>query len=232
MRKLAGPAVFLLILLTAIPGAAAFELPSAKEMLDRVQEVYSRYCCFQASFNQLTVNIAMDMTDRFEGTLFVKRPGLIALDVESPEKQKIVLRGRSYTVYFVQDGNSVKGEVPAELNVEHFFNFFANIAGIDRSFEVSFPNKAFSPDEELVFLELKDRANPAGTYRIVLGIHYKDNTIRRAIIYDALGNYNRFDLSRIMFVKSLPDSLFDLGSGPPKAKGNGGIPFFEESETE
>jgi len=223
-----GLSVFILIVLTAFSGVHAFELPSAEEMVSRVQGVYSRYCCFQAHFNQLTVNVAMDMTDRFEGTLFVKRPGMLALDVESPEKQRAVVRGRSYTVHFADDGNSVRGEVPAELNVDHFFNFFSDISGISQKFDVSFPSKAFSQEEQLVFLELKDTKHPTSTYRIVLGIDYKDNTIRRAIIYDALGNYNRFDLSKIVLVKSLPDSLFELGSGLPEAKSDIEIPFFDD----
>ena len=230
MRTIAGPAVFVSIVLASIPSGAGYELPSAAQVLSRVKETYSRYCCFQASFSQLTVNVAMDMTDRFEGTLFVKRPGQLALDVHSPEKQKVVVRGRSYSVYFLDEGSSVKGEVPADLNVEHFFNFFANIAGLDRDFEVSFPNKAFSKEEELIFLELRDRKNPTSTYRIVLGIHSTENTIRRAVIYDALGNYNRFDLSEITFMKSIPESRFELSPGVPRASSPAGIPFFEESE--
>jgi outer membrane lipoprotein-sorting protein len=38
-------------------------------------------------------------------------------------------------------------------------------------------------------------------------------TIRRAVIYDALGNYNRFDLSDIKFMDFLPDSRFQVAPG-------------------
>ena len=102
--------------------------PTAEEVIKKVQDVYSHHCCFRATFDQLTVNVSMDLKDRFEGIIQVKRPGMIALDVESPEKQKVVIKGKSYTVYFPQDGTASHGEVPPEMNVEHFFGFFANIA--------------------------------------------------------------------------------------------------------
>jgi outer membrane lipoprotein-sorting protein len=156
----------------------------------------------------------MDLKDRFEGVIQVKKPGMIALDVESPEKQKVVIKGKSYTVYFPQDGTASRGEIPPEMNVEHFFGFFANIGSIDRNFSIDFPAKSSDQAEKLIFLELTDRNNPRGTYRIVLGVDMDAFTIRRAIIYDALGNYNRFDLTGITFLNSLPDDLFEVGPVP------------------
>ncbi len=187
---------------------------SAKEVVKKVQDVYSRHCCFRANFNQLTVNVSMDLKDRFEGVIQVKRPGMIALDVDSPEKQKVVIKGKAYTVYFPQDGTASHGEVPPEMNVEHFFGFFANIGAMDKNFSIDFPAKSQDEAEKLIFLELTDRNNPGGTYRILLGVDMDTFTIRRAIIYDALGNYNRFDLAGITFLNSLPDSLFEVGPIP------------------
>jgi outer membrane lipoprotein-sorting protein len=187
---------------------------SAEEVVKKVQDVYSRYCCFRAKFNQLTVNVSMDLKDQFQGVIQVKRPGMIALDVESPEKQKVVIKGKAYTVYFPADGTASHGEIPPEMNVEQFFGFFANIGAMDRNFSIAYPTKSQDEGEKLIFLELTDRKNPGGTYRILLGVDSDLFTIRRAIIYDALGNYNRFDLSGITFLNSLPDSLFKVGPIP------------------
>ncbi len=115
------------------------------------------------------------------------------------------------------------------MNVEHFFGFFANIGNLDRNFSVAFPTKSSDEEERMIFLELTDAANPRGTYRIVLGIDADKYTVKRAIIYDALGNYNRFDLSAISFLDSLPDSRFEATSSPiravPPSKG-----FLDDSE--
>jgi outer membrane lipoprotein-sorting protein len=187
---------------------AGFELPTSDQVVAKVKEVYAGHCCFQAMFDQITVNVAMDMRDRFQGMMYVKKPGLIAMDVVFPEKQHVVVQGRSYSVYFPEERNAVRGEVPPEINVEHFFNFFANISNIGRDFTVSYPTKAFSLEEGLIFLELHDAKNPRGTYRIVLGVDSTTYIIRRAVIYDALGNYNRFHLSKVKFLDAIPDSRF------------------------
>jgi outer membrane lipoprotein-sorting protein len=214
--------LFSLIAMVLVPAFAVPSVSSAgplteHDVVRKVQAVYGKHCCFQAAFNQLTVNVAMDMKDNFEGTIYVKKPGSIALDVRTPEKQEVVINGRSYMVYFPSDGNAVTGEVPPEVNVEHFFGFFADIGNLDKNFVASFPARTFDEGENLIFLQLTDRKNPRTTYRVVLGIDQKDFIIRRAIISDALGNYNRFDLSGTTFLDSLPDSRFAIRG----AKGKG-----------
>ena len=171
----------------------------------------------------------MDLRDRFEGIMYVKKPSSISLDVEYPELQKVVVQGKSYAIYFPEDGSASQGEVPPEMNVEHFFGFFANIGNLDKNFSVSFPVKSSDAEEKLIFLELKDANNPKNAYRIVLGIDADEFTVRRAIIYDALGNYNRFDLSAIKFLESLPDSRFEAKGVPlrPTSPIKG---FFDDSE--
>lgn len=197
----------------AAPACGQSPLPTVAELVGRIQDVYSRQCCFRASFDQITVNVAMDMQDHFTGEIYVKRPDLIALDVQSPEKQQVVLRGRQYAVYFPSDGTAVRGEVPPEMNVEHFFGFLANIGGLDKNFTISYPNKPVDEEQHLYFLQLTDPHNINQTYRIVVGIDTRVSIIRRAIIYDALGNYNRFDLRDITFSTDLPDSRFRIGPG-------------------
>jgi outer membrane lipoprotein-sorting protein len=200
-----------LVVATAWPAAAQESRPVLDDVIKKVREVYSRHCCFQAQFNQLTVNVAMDLRDRFEGTIYVRRPGLIALDVDKPEKQKVVLRGRTYTVYFPDDGSAARGEVPPEMNVEHFFGFFANIGEMDRNFTIDFPAKSMDKEERLIFLELTDRKNPRSTYSIILGVDSDRYTVRRAVISDALANYNRFDFSNVTFSDSLAEAHFETG---------------------
>ena len=193
--------------------AESAEPPPVDEVVKRVQNVYARQCCFVARFDQLTVNVAMDLKDRFEGNIYVKAPDVIALEVVSPEKQQVVIRGRSYSIYFPDDGNAARGEIPPEMNVEQFFSFLANLGDLGRNFLISYPNRSSDEAERLIFLELADRNKPQGTYRIVVGIDMDQYIIRRAIIYDALGNYNRFDLSEITFQNSLPDSRFQMAPG-------------------
>ena len=192
--------------------------PPIDEIVKRVQDVYARQCCFVARFDQLTVNVAMDLKDRFQGNIYVKTPDQISLEVLSPEKQQVVIRGRSYSVYCPEDGTAARGEIPPEMNVEHFFSFLANIGDLTKNFLISFPARPSDPAERLFFLELLDRKNSQGAYRIVVGIDMDQFIIRRAIIYDALGNYNRFDLSEVTFQNSLPTSRFRLGPGSADIK--------------
>jgi len=229
LRKICAIALAFVLPAVSVCLAAQTEPRSVAEVVKRVKEVYSRDCCFKATFNQVTVNVAMDLKDFFDGTIYVKKPGLIALDVESPERQKVVLRGRSYAIYFPQDGSAARGEVPPEVDVEHFFGFFANIGDMERNFSIQFPNKIMDEDEKLIFLELADKQNSRSTFRIMLGVDLNRFTIRRAIIYDALGNYNRFDLSHITFLPSIPDKIFEVVPGTSEKTDLPLIPSIKDS---
>lgn len=204
------------VLFTALPllVVAADPTTTPEEIVKKVQEVYAHDCCFQARFDQLTVNVAMDLKDKFQGAMYVRKPGMIALDVEQPERQKVIIRGRNYMVFFFDDGTATHGEIPPEINLEHFFGFFANVGSLEKDFAVTFPVKSHDSAERLIFLELTDRKHPRSNYSLMLGIDMDRYTIRRAIIYDALGNYNRFDLSDIKFVSSLPESKFEMLPDP------------------
>ena len=209
MKRTCVTSLTITILSLSLCGVANTEPPSVAQVVQKVKAVYSQDCCFKATFNQVTVNVAMDLKDRFDGTIYVKKPGLIAMDVKSPERQKVVLRGRSYVIYFPEDRSAARGEVPPEIDVEHFFGFFANIGDMERNFSIQFPNRKMDEDEKLIFLELANKKTPRSTFRIMLGVDLNRYTIRRAIIYDALGNYNRFDLSDITFLSSVPDKVFE-----------------------
>lgn len=189
------------------------------EVVKKVQELYSRQCCFKAEFDQVTVNVAMDLKDRFKGTMFIKSPGLMALEVTSPEKQRVIIKGRSYSVYLPGEKSVVHGEVPPEMNIEHFFGFLSNIGDLNRNFTIGYPSKPQERDENLWLLELTDRENKEGTYRIVVGVDTRTYVIRRAVIYDALGNYNRFELSNVVFLKFLPEGLFEFSRDTTSAQG-------------
>jgi outer membrane lipoprotein-sorting protein len=194
------------------------QLITPEQVVKKVQEVYSHSCCFRAKFDQITVNQAMDLRDKFEGMMYVRKPGSISLDVEYPELQKVVIKGKSYWIYFPEDGSASHGEIPPEMNVDHFFGFFANIGNLERNFSVAFPAKSSDKEDKMTFLELTDAVNPKSTFRIVLGVDSDTYLVKRAIIYDALGNYNRFDLSAIKFLDSLPDSRFEaIGPTPLRA---------------
>ncbi len=187
------------------------ELPRPEELVKKIKDVYKETCCFQASFDQLTVNVAMDLKDRFRGMIYVKKPASIALKVTFPEKQEVVLKGRSYTVYFPSDKAAVTGEIPPDINIESFLGFFVNIGEMDKNFEAHYAKKEQSARDNLYFLELLDMHNLNSSHRVTLGIDRDTYIIRRAVIHDALSNYNRFDLSGVVFRSSLPDEIFEVG---------------------
>jgi outer membrane lipoprotein-sorting protein len=196
--------------LSAAPEVIRAEQLPLDKVIAKIREVYAGQCCFRATFDQVTVNVAMDMKDRFQGRMFVRKPSTVMLQVLSPESQYVLVEGRSYSVYFPAEGNTAKGETPPELNLERFFGFFANIGEMDQNFHVSYATRPHDEGDRMLRLDLLDKKNPTGTYSIQLGVDMDTFILKRAVVYDALGNYNRFDLFNTELLSSLPDAVFRI----------------------
>jgi outer membrane lipoprotein-sorting protein len=225
----------LLFTLWAISLGIAFaqDEPRAKAedpapIVAKLKKAYAGRCCFQGDFDQLTVNVSMDMKDHFTGVIYVKKPNLISMEVETPEKQKVIITGNEYTVYFHAEGNVAQGRIPPDMNLEYFFSFLADMAHVDEHFNATVPAPNPERPSELVFLELLQKGKPQSSYRILLGLDPSRFFVRRAVIYDALGNYNRFDLSNLTFPDDIPDSRFRIEGKAPKTTESGSIPFLDE----
>ncbi|MCX5873974.1 MAG: outer membrane lipoprotein carrier protein LolA [Deltaproteobacteria bacterium] len=212
MKRITFLIVFIVGSFCNVQAAVFAETLDVHNVVRKIQAVYDPNCCFTATFDQLTVNISMDMRDQFQGRMYVRKPVDIALDVISPERQRVVMKGRAYTVYFYDDGSQVNGEVPPEINIENFFGFFTNISALDKNFTIELSTRQTEPEDKMIFLELTNTSSSQAGFKIVLGVDSHHFTIKRAIIYDALGNYNRFDLFNITFLKSIPDSRFETKS--------------------
>lgn len=214
------------------PPASGGDPAAAATIVAKLKRAYEGKCCFQGDFDQLTVNVSMDMKDHFTGVMYVKKPNLISMEVETPERQKLVMTGVEYIVFFPADGAVAQGRIPPDMNLEHFFSFLADMSNVDEHFNATVPAPNPERPSELLFLELAQKGKPQSSYRILLGLDPQRFIVRRAVVYDALGNYNRFDLTNLTFPDDIPDSRFKIEGRDRGAEEAGSIPFLDETHSE
>lgn len=164
-----------------------------------VQQRYARHKDFQASFSQQSFQVLMNKEITFTGTVAYKKPDRARMDVTSPQRQIITLKGATVTVTLPDEGTQAIQEVPKEIASRNILAFIAGLGNIDQDYAVK---------EQRDHLVLTPKN---GTGEINIWID-GDNLVKRVALTDAMGNRSDIRLKDYRFDVGLKDELFN----PPK----------------
>ncbi|HQP30593.1 MAG TPA: outer membrane lipoprotein carrier protein LolA [Deltaproteobacteria bacterium] len=161
-----------------------------------VQQRYARHKDFQASFTQQSFQVLVNKEITFNGSLYYKRPDRARMDVTSPQRQIITLKGSSVTVTLPDEGTQAIQEVPREIASQNILAFIAGLGSIERDYSVQ------ESSDHLVLTP----KNGTGAINIWID---GDNLVRRVALTDAMGNRSDIRLSGYRFDVGLKDDLFN-----------------------
>ena len=77
--------------------------------MDRVEARYDVKGIY-AKFHQTSTLKALDVTDSAEGRIFIKQPGRIRWEYDSPEKQSLITNGDMLWIYRPEDNQVMIGK--------------------------------------------------------------------------------------------------------------------------
>jgi outer membrane lipoprotein-sorting protein len=173
--------------------------------LAAIQKRYSAVQDFTATFTQETFQVIANKTVAFEGTVSYKKNAGVRMDVQTPERQILILKGSTVLVILPAQGTSQVQEVPKEIAAQNILGFFTGLASLEEYYTVQTVN------DHLVLLPR------AGSGSISVWTD-KDTLIRRILLKDAMGNSSDIRLSAYRFNRGLPDTLFRQDETPSRGK--------------
>lgn len=202
---------------------AAPQQPAAAQDADAVagavQAFYDQTRDVSAGFFQTYVNKLYQRTDRSQGRVVFKKPGMMRWDYDKPNGKVITSDGAKLLVYEPGESGEQGQVIERDIAGSQLPQAMAFLMGTGRlsddfTFRLLDPAREGFPGGDV--LELKPK-QPSGQYERIL--FYVDRTpavrglVRRLVIIDASGNRNRFDFSGFKFNSSVPASQF--GWKPP-----------------
>jgi chaperone LolA len=182
--------------------------------LTKVQQRFSKVQDFTAMFKQETFQVIANKTVHFDGKVSYKRDAGVRMDVTSPQKQILILKGQTVLVILPEEGTSQVQEIPNEIAAQNILGFFTGLSSIEEHYTVQ------SADDHLVLMP------KTGTGSISVWVN-TDNLISRILLKDAMGNTSDITLSSYRFNRGISDELFQQKQGggakttKEKAPGNG-----------
>lgn len=180
------------------------------ETLDAIlTAVENRYAGagFTAVFDQESSLKAMDIKDTAKGKLFVKRPGKMRWEYESPERQIIITDGAVLWIYRPLDHQVMRGKAPSYFGAGKGAGFLSDIRLIREKFDVALEK---STDPAIHRLSLTPIEKTPELKAVDLIIDAKTFEVSRVVTLNAYGDETLITLGGYRFNQPLEDGLFAL----------------------
>jgi outer membrane lipoprotein carrier protein len=184
------------------------EYGSSPVFLNRVLDgLENRYLIsgFSAKFTQISTIKSMDIADTAEGELWVKPPGQMRWEYNSPDPQLIISDGKRLWVYRPEDNQVMLGKSPTFFGDGKGAGFLSDIRQIRNKFDISL-EKQENPDSYR--LKLVPQKNMMDLAVIYLIVEKSDFHITRIITRNVYEDETILDLHDIAFNPEFSSDLF------------------------
>lgn len=203
-----------LTLAILIPGPAASAAPALDEAVRDLEATYRQVTDLRATFEQAALNRTLGQTLEARGTLYLKKPGKLRWEYATPTPQEIVSDGTRLWVYTPELKQVNVTDAPQAL-AGPAGSFLHGLGQVREHFQARFLNPAQPTDlDGLVVLDLTPKEPQPLLARLILSVDPKSWLVRKAVLYDAMGNTVTVRFLEVAVNPGLADTLFTFVPPP------------------
>ena len=188
--------------------ATAAAAPTLDEAVNALEQAQRRVTDLKAPFRQAALNKALNQTVEARGTLYLKKPGRLRWEYQTPTPQEIVSDGTRLWIYTPELKQVNVSAAPAAL-VGPAGSFLQGLGQVREHFDPRFLNPAQPTDADgLVVLDLVPKRPQPLMTRLIVSVDPRTWLVRQAVIHDELGNTVTVRFGDTVVNSGLSDSLF------------------------
>jgi outer membrane lipoprotein carrier protein len=186
----------------------AVAAPTLDEAVSALEQAQRRVTDLKAPFRQAAYNKALNQTTDAQGTLFLKKPGRLRWEYQTPTPQEIVSDGSKLWIYTPALKQVNVTAAPAAL-AGPAGSFLQGLGQVREHFEARFLNPAQPTDGEgLVVLDLLPKRPQPLLARLIVSVDPKTWLVRQAVVHDEIGNTVTVRFGDTVVNSGLADRLF------------------------
>ncbi len=186
------------------PLCAAGQSLSPDEIMDRIEARYNVQGIF-VRFYQTSTYKALDITDAAEGQIYIKKPGRMRWEYETPEKKFFITDGESLWIYLPGDNQVMMGAADTFFGEGKGGAFLADMTLIRKYFTVE-----LASDDPAGHWVLKlTPMEPSGDIQVVtLTVSKESFNVIQVATENAYGDETRHTFEAPEFDRKLGDKMF------------------------
>ena len=188
--------------------AVASAAPTLDEAVNALEQAQRRVTDLKAPFRQAALNKALNQTVEARGTLYLKKPGRLRWEYQTPTPQEVVSDGTRLWIYTPELKQVNVSAAPAALTGPAG-SFLQGLGQVREHFDPRFLNPAQATDADgLVVLDLVPKRPQPLMTRLIVSVDPRTWLVRQAVIHDELGNTVTVRFGDTVVNSGLSDSLF------------------------
>lgn len=172
-------------------------------IISKVQKTYDGIQDIQANFTQFTTSASIKQTQKADGVVSFKKPGMMRWEYKSPGKDIIVSDGMTIWVYQQDIGQVMVGNA-IDNGTSISNNFLAGIGNLKKDFDITLAEG----DNAAHLLKLNPKTAQPNVQKLYLAVDKKTFLVTRTIVYDLLGNETKVVFENIKTNQSLSGNMF------------------------
>jgi outer membrane lipoprotein carrier protein len=184
--------------------APSKDQPGVEKVMDGLIERFGS-ADFSADFFQESTLSALDIQDTATGRVWIKHPGMMRWEYETPESYAIITDGETLWIYRPLDRQVVIGNAMAYFGDGKGASFLSNIALIQEAFTVSLAPPA---GEGLYTLRLEPHQKQLDLDEIYVNIDKATFDIVAVRTLNAYGDETRLEFENLEFSENMAEDLF------------------------
>ena len=172
-------------------------------IISKIQKTYEGIQDIQADFVQLTTSSATKETQKADGLVYFKKPGMMKWEYKSPTNDIIVSDGRTIWAY-QQDIGQVMIVNASDSGASISNNFLAGMGNLKKDFDIELEK----PDNNSYVLKLNPKVPQPNIQRLYIAVDKKTSLVKQTIVFDLLGNETKVIFENLKINQSVPANIF------------------------
>ena len=172
-------------------------------IISKVQKTYEGIQNIQADFVQLTTSSATKETQKADGLVYFKKPGMMKWEYKSPTNDIIVSDGKTIWAYQQDIGQVMIGNA-SDSGASISNNFLAGMGNLKKDFDIELEK----PDNNSYVLKLNPKVPQPNIQRLYIAVDKKTSLVKQTIVFDLLGNETKVIFENLKINQSVPANIF------------------------
>lgn len=177
---------------------------SSNEIMDRLEARYNVQGFF-VQFHQTMTYKALGMTKECDGQIYIKRPGRMRWEYETPDKDLFITDGETLWVYFAEENQVRVGAVATFFGEGSVGAILSDITLIRKYYSV----ELIADDPAGYYLLKLSPDKPSGDIQVItLAVSKENFNIFQVLTENSTDDENSFTFEPPEFDRELDDALF------------------------
>jgi outer membrane lipoprotein carrier protein len=188
-----------------IRSAAALTLG---EVVAKLQQQQNTTATMVAHFTQTAYSKALNQYQKAEGTVYIKKPGMMRWDYAPPEEQLFVINDETFWWYTPHTKQVIKKRTETAFDSPLPLAFLNGMGELAQNFNIQFATGEHPPGGYA--LELVPKKPQVNLKKMVLLVDEEQFYIRQVVMYDFYDNVTTLDFSQHKINTPIADELFEF----------------------